>query len=58
MEDPSLPLPRFTPPVRKMRPAPIDVLSGIEKAKARNAFIPCCSLESQVKVPTPSLLSL
>lgn len=33
LEDPSLPLPRFTPAPRKMRPLPIDVLSGIEKAK-------------------------
>ncbi|KAK9903976.1 hypothetical protein WJX75_001683 [Coccomyxa subellipsoidea] len=34
MEDPSLPLPRFSPTKRKMRPDPIDVMAGLERVKA------------------------
>ncbi len=33
MEDPSLPLPRFSPIKRKMRPDPIDAMAGIERVK-------------------------
>ncbi|BDA45828.1 50S ribosomal protein L1 [Coccomyxa sp. Obi] len=34
MEDPSLPLPRFSPTKRKMRPEPIDTMAGIERVMA------------------------
>jgi hypothetical protein len=33
MEDPSLPLPRFAPTTRKMRPAPIDAMEGLQRVK-------------------------
>lgn len=33
MEDPSLPLPRFTPTTRKSRPAPIDLAEGLQRVK-------------------------
>ena len=33
MEDPMLPVPRFTPTVRKSRPQPIDLMAGLKKVK-------------------------
>ncbi|CAL5220439.1 g2454 [Coccomyxa viridis] len=33
MEDPMLPVPRFTPTVRKFRPQPIDLKEGLKKVK-------------------------
>ena len=33
MEDPMLPVPRFTPTVRKFRPQPIDLKDGLKKVK-------------------------
>ena len=35
MEDPMLPVPRFTPTVRKFRPQPIDLKEGLKKVKVR-----------------------
>ena len=40
MEDPSLPLPRFSPTKRKMRPDPIDVMAGLERVKV----LGCCHI--------------
>lgn len=33
MEDPMLPVPRFTPTVRKFRPQPINLMDGLKKVK-------------------------
>lgn len=39
MEDPVLPVPRFTPTVRKFRPQPIDVTEGLKKVKVEKAIL-------------------
>ena len=35
MEDPMLPVPRFTPTVRKSRPQPIGLMEGLKKVQVR-----------------------
>lgn len=44
MEDPSLPLPRFSPTKRKMRPDPIEVMAGIERVKVP-LLLPICGFQ-------------
>ena len=52
MEDPMLPVPRFTPTVRKSRPQPISLMEGLKKVQVWSLLL--CSLPLQHKAAVHS----